>query len=68
MYNYMIHSIASSDKVKLLLYLEKHNLKPIKPIVIYKNMYRATINHKKYFKSFSTIVLSSGIHVIIGYK
>jgi hypothetical protein len=64
----MIHSIAGPDKKELITFLKDYNLKPIKPIIVYKNAYRATIIDKKYFKSFSTRVFPSGIHIILGYK
>jgi hypothetical protein len=64
----MIHSIASKNKKQLIKFLKDYNLKLFKPIIIYKNMYRATIHPKEEFKSFSTTVLDSGIHLIIGYK
>jgi len=64
----MIHSVTSTSKSKLIKFLKEHNLKPIKPIIIYKNAYRATIIDKKEFKTFSTMVLDDNIHLIIGYK
>lgn len=64
----MIHSIAAPDKKQLVSFLKEHNLKPIKPIIIYKNAYRATIHPKEKFNGFSTRVFPSGIHIILGYK
>lgn len=64
----MIHSVTATSKQKLINFLKKYKLVPIKPIIIYKNAYRATIIDKKEFKSFSTVVLDDNIHLIIGYK
>jgi hypothetical protein len=64
----MIHSIAGPDKPQLITFLKDHNLKPIKPIIVYKNAYRAVIHPKEQFKGFSTKVFPSGIHIILGYK
>lgn len=66
-----LHSVAFPKNYKLkdiILFLDHHNLKPIKPIDLYQPNYnRVRIRDPKLFKRFTTKILNNGIHLIIGW-